>query len=48
MLLIEAFQGSLSLSEILNHEIPIINALRDAKVRYNNRLIKEREKQQKK
>lgn len=41
--LVETFQGTLSLSEILNQEIPILNALKDAKIRLTNKQARERE-----
>ena len=44
--LLELFQGQLSLNDILNHDIPLINGLKKAKQRLNGEITKEREKQQ--
>lgn len=44
--LLELFQGQLSLTDILNQDIPILNGLRQAKNRINGEIQRERERQQ--
>lgn len=43
---LDAFNGQLSLSDVLNQELPLINLLREAKIGYSEKVQKEREKQQ--
>lgn len=42
---LELFNGQLSLNDVLNQDIPILNELKEAKMRLNNNLAKEREKE---
>ena len=46
VVLLEKFKGQLSLTDLLNQDIPLLNALREAKDRMNGEITKEREKQQ--
>lgn len=45
VILLDLFQGQLSLTDILNQDIPLLNALKDAKSKINGEINKEREKQ---
>lgn len=44
--MLDLFQGQLSLTDILNQDIPILNGLRQAKSKLNGEINKERERQQ--
>lgn len=46
--LLDLFQGQLSLTDILNQDIPILIGLRAAKSKLNGEINREREKQQQK
>ena len=39
-----AFEGALTLSDVLNYEIPVITGLKEAKARINGEISKERQR----
>lgn len=43
--LLELFHGQLSLTDILNQDIPLLNSLKKAKQKMNGEIIKERDRQ---
>lgn len=45
--LLDIFQGQLTLTDVLNQDIPVLNALKEAKIRLNAEIMKERQKNQK-
>ena len=45
MSLLDLFQGELSLNDVLNQDMIILTKLRESKIRINEKVAKEREKQ---
>ena len=43
--LLDLFQGELSLNDVLNQDMIILTKLRESKIRLNEKVAKEREKQ---
>lgn len=43
--MLDLFQGELSLNDVLNQDMVILAKLREAKLRVNEKIAKEREKQ---